>query len=264
MPIRNGSPMVSETPAEIVDTTIHRLDLLDCIADEPKPKRALEDELHVSRSTIDRAVRELELLDLVTYTGDGYAITPVGRLLAEECAALIETVEVAMRIDDVLRWIPSDELDVDVRWFADAEILTPEPGNPYAMIDRHVELLSRAEYARCLLPVVGLHGHEAAHDSVVDGGAESELIVSDDVATTLLEDPRYAPLTEEMLETDRFELYVHDGPVPFFLGAFDGLVQLGADDDGTPKAMLETGAEEVLEWAHRKLDAYRRAATKLS
>jgi len=254
----------NHTPAEVVDTTIQRLDLLACVNDAPKTKRTLEDELDISRSTIDRAIRELELLDLVTYTSDGYAITPIGTLLAEECASFLETVDVAMRLDEVLRWVPSDELELDVRFFDDAELLTPEPGDPYAMINRHVQLLQSAEYVRCMLPVIGLHGHEAAHDSIVDGDGESELIVTESVASTLLESPDYAPLTDELLATDRFELYVYDGSVPYFLGVFDGLVQLGADDDGDPKAMLETDTDEVREWAHQKLDAYRDAATSIS
>lgn len=249
---------------EIIETVLHRRDLLERLLEAPKTKRALDDELAVSRSTIDRAVRELEMLDLVTYSGDGYAVTPIGELFTRRCIECLEAVDVALRVEDVLRWIPPDDLDVDVRQFADARVVTPEPGDPYAMINRHVEVLEDAAVSRCLLPAIGLQGHQAAHENVVHGDAESELVVSADVATTLLEDPRYAPLTEDLLATDRFELYVSDEPIPFFLGVLDDLVQLGGDDDGEPKALLETDAEAVRAWAHETIDAYRNASRRHS
>ncbi|MFC6724287.1 MarR family transcriptional regulator, partial [Halobium palmae] len=57
---------------EIVTTALDRFDLLELLLDEPADKRELTAALPVSRSTVNRALRDLERLDLVERVDGAY------------------------------------------------------------------------------------------------------------------------------------------------------------------------------------------------
>jgi hypothetical protein len=78
--------------------------------------------------------------------------------------------------------------------------------------------------------------------------------ISDD---TLQSNPDYAPLTEEMKATGRYKLSISEREIPHFIGIFDRTIQIGVDEDGEPRAMLETDSEQVVEWAKGKHESYK-------
>lgn len=250
---------------EVAGTVLDRLDVLERFLDGPVDKRTLEDEVDVSRSTIDRAVRELEAIGLVEFCSEGYRLTPVGELVTRQCTDILDTVAVGLEFEEFFRWLPPGEFDLDVRALSDAELLVAESANPYAMINRHVRRVEEADRGRAILPLVGLHAYEAAHENVVEHGAETELVVEPAAADVLVSDPSFEPLTTEMLRTDRFELSVYDGTIPYFVGVFDDeIVQMGVDENGEPRALVETDRDEVLVWAHDTIDEYDQQARELS
>jgi len=73
-----SAPDVS--PDGVVAALEKRARLLRMLADGPMDKPALRDALEVSRSTVYKALRELEELGLVHRVDDGYALTQFGRL----------------------------------------------------------------------------------------------------------------------------------------------------------------------------------------
>lgn len=250
---------------EIVELLNRRGEILDRLAEDPCDKRTLADELDIPRSTLDRAVRELEAVDLVTYMEGNYNSTPVGERLARRFSTFLEQVAVLLDHKPFFQWMPVEELEFDPRLLAGAELLVPERDNPYAMIDRHVQLLDDVQHVRGMLPVVGLHAHETAHERVVEHGAEAELVVESGVADVMLSKPPFAELTEEMVETGRFDLSVYGGTIPYFLCLFDDeTVQIGVDDGGEPRAMLETDRPEVRVWAKDSIDDYSQQARPLA
>jgi predicted transcriptional regulator len=132
------------------------------------------------------------------------------------------------------------------------------------MINRHVRVVEQTEAHQCLLPLVGLHGHKAAHKQIVDNGATGEIIVGPDALDTLLSDSDYAELTQEMAATGRFSLFQYDGDIPYFVGVLDDVVQIGVDDDGTPRALLESQRSQVRAWAEDTFEEYKRLATPVT
>lgn len=111
-------------------------------------KPALADAVGVSRSTVNRAVRELESHGLIAQTDAGYSTTTLGGLAASKVAELGDTIRIGTRLEPFLRWIPADELDLDLRTLVDAELYVPEPNDPYVMINRHVNVLEEAQEHR--------------------------------------------------------------------------------------------------------------------
>ena len=80
------------TPSEIVDVLSHREDLVRCLLNRPKSKQELVEELDISRSTVDRATRELESLDLTECSENGYELTLYGRLTTESYSEFQERI----------------------------------------------------------------------------------------------------------------------------------------------------------------------------
>lgn len=70
------------TTGETIDVIVQRAQFLERLLDDPAEKRTLVEQLEVSRSTVDRALRDLEVEGLVTYADEGYALTAVGEILA--------------------------------------------------------------------------------------------------------------------------------------------------------------------------------------
>ena len=174
------------------------------------------------------------------------------------------TVEVASRLEPLLRWLPK-EFDIDLRQLADAELILAEESNPYAPVNRHVEALKRAEDVRLFIGVTGQHAWEIAHRQVVDEGATHEYVVGSGVVETLRSDPNYTEPCEAMLGTGRFELSVYDGEVPYYLGLLDETIQIGVEDEkGMSRALVETGVGGVGEWANDTYDKYRDRSTPFS
>lgn len=253
----NTEPM-RESALDVIDVLLRRNGIVEGLRDGPKDKRDLVDELGVSRSTVDRATRELETAGLIEHVDGGYAVTSFGETAEAAFAEFVETLRLRRRLDALLRWVPDADIDVDLDALADADIVLPEPGNPYNMVNRHVRRLRDADTARVVLPLTGLHAFEAAHRAVVSDGAEHEYVVLPDVAKTYESNPDYAPLYEEMVGTGRFEVRVYDGDIPYYLGLLDGTVQIGVDEDGEPRGLLESDAAELGAWAAEKYEDYRR------
>lgn len=249
---------------EVIDILRQRAGFIERVQEDAKDKRTLVESLDCSRSTVDRGVRELEALELLTYGEDGYEPTVCGELAAVEYRRFERRMELLLAFQPFLEWIPPAAFDLELEWLADAELLLPEAGDPYAMINRHVQLVKHAQSGTALLPLTGLHAHEAGYESIVKQGGEGELIVSPTVAKTLQDDPGYAELTEEMVATGRFDIYVYDGPIPYAVLLLDETVQIGVDEGGEPRALLETESEQVRTWAEEKIETYKQQSTNLT
>lgn len=247
-----------------VELLVGRMQFVDRLRQGTLQKPEMVDELGTSRSTVDRAVRDLETHGIIEATDDGYTTTTVGDLVAGKLGELGETVRTGRRLTPFLEWIDADAFDLDLGALADADLYLPEPGDPYAMVNRHVTVLEGTTDHRLVLPLVGLHGFQAVHDVVLGGGGESEAVVASSVAETIRSNPEYAPLYEELATSDRFSVYVYDGEIPYFVGILDTTVQVGVDEDGEPRALLETKAAEVRQWAENRFQSFKQDADRLT
>lgn len=255
--------MSTEHPvADVIETCLRRRDFVESLMEASADKRQLTARLDVSRSTVDRGVRDLETRGLVEYDDGEYAITRFGRTVATGFADLSERVAVAERLEPFLRLVPP-AFDVDLRHLADATLALSKPSDPHGMINVHVERLRETDDHRLLLPVTGLHAYEVGHRTVVDGGARAESVVTPGVADLYRGDTPYAPLYEEMTGSGRYECRVTERPIPFYLGILDDTVQVGVTKENEPRAILETEDPAVREWAEATYGEFRESADLL-
>ena len=247
---------------EYVDMVRKRGDLLETLGVGPLEKRTLEEELEISRSTIDRGIRELEALDLVEWTPAGFVRTTIGDLVTREYRSFEETIHTLVRFEPFMRHVPPGVIDVEL--LDGADLVVAEAGNPYAMIDRHVERLRNMDHCRVTLPITGLHAGEVSATQIVENGARGELVVCPAVADVHWNDPQFSQMVEEMLGTGRVDYYVYEGDLRFSLAIIDEFVQLVAVDGDEPRALIESAAEDLYGWAERTFEEYKQAATEVS
>lgn len=244
---------------EFLARSPHRVRILDLLCEHQHLRNhELRDRLNVSRTTVGRNLTALENQGWIRRTNGNCSITRQGELVAETFSDLVETVELADELGSFLQWVPDGTLDLDLRLLADAKVLLSKPGDPWAMVNRHVELVRETMNARMILPVTGLHAVEVGHRKIVDDSARAEFVVEPKIAETFRSNPDFVPLIEEMADTGRFEVRVYDGEIPYYLGVLDETVQIGVDEAGEPRAILETENEAVAEWAAGVYGEYKR------
>lgn len=220
-------------------------------------QRELKDRIDVSRVTVRRNLDALEERELITIADRTCELTPLGDLVVDEILPAVETAAVVDQLQPFIERFPESHLDFDLRALGDATTVVAESADPYAPVNRHIERMETADRFRALLPAVGLPAMTVARDCVVEAGSQHEIVVSELLAQTILDRRGYRELIEEMVSSGNCKLLISDREIPFYLGLFEEYVQIGVeDDDGTPKALVETDAVEVCEWGERTYERY--------
>lgn len=248
-----------DTATALFETALRRSSFLDCLDERPADKRTLVSELDCSRSTVNRGVRELEAAGLVEYDEGGYRTTPLGRRIVDGFAELAADAAVWAKLEPFLRWAPEEELGFDLTLLDGADLVVPDPGDPYGVINRHVGRLRTMDEGRFLLPFTGLHAAETARERVVDHGADCEVVVAPSVARTFRDD-EYAPVVAEMVDAGGLRVFRADEELPLSVGVVDDRVQFIAAEGEEPRALVETDCREVREWAVERFEACKREA----
>lgn len=251
---------------EFVTRSPARVRTLAALRDAERLTRAdLKARLDASRTTVGRNLEALCERGLVAEIGTDYTLTRAGEVIATNLLDLAGTIGIARELEPFLRWVPDGALDIDLREFADAEVIVAKPGDPWAMINHQVQSIKTIDDGSWgFLPFTGLHATEANHKRVVDHGAEGELVLTPEIAGIHFSDPNYAPLTEEIVETGRFEYFRYDGDLPYALVEIDGVIQIVVADGDQPRAMVESDAAPVREWAEEKYESYKRQSEPIS
>lgn len=254
------------THSDLIEVIRKRIKLLEAVEASPKDKRTLVDTLDCSRSTIDRGIRELEVLDMLKYGPEGYHLTTYGRLAAHEYREFEHLLGCLTQHKPLLQWLPPDEedFDFDLRWFLDAEPIVSTPSDPYAPANRHADVMITSDEFYALLPAIGLNQMQIGRKAVVDKGQEQRLVVEQAVADTFSSEPHYMETFEDIIESGRVELLVYEGKIPYFLGIYDETIHIGVEDeDGIPRALVETDTVEARTWAEQKFEEYEQQAAPL-
>jgi predicted transcriptional regulator len=255
---------ISDRNTQFIDVVEHRIDFLENLKAEPAEKRALAAETEYSRSTIDRGLRDLESLELVNYCDGRYETNLCGVIAVTEYRKFAERMATIRRLQPFLKWIQPEAFDLEIEWLTEADLYTPQPGDPYAMINQHVARLKEMETVQALLPYTGQHATEAAYKNITEQGSEADMIVNSYIAEMFQTDPRYAEFIEELAEIDRFRIFEYDGMFPYAVSVFNHeTVQIMVDEDEEPRAMIETDHEDVRAWAEQRIERYKAQADRL-
>lgn len=208
--------MTSE-PGDAMTLLTHRRQLLKAVEDGPADKQALVEEVGVSRSTVDRAVRELEEAGLVSRTGGTVSLTTSGRVALLAHDRLADTIRGLGAASDLMRHLPVD-LVPDPVIFQGGTVVEGTPEVPQRPATTLSELVSECDELRGVALSVEPELVTAGRNAIVERDADMTVVVPETVVARLL--GAHADALEDSLEGG-IDLRQTDRDVPFGVMVFD-------------------------------------------
>jgi predicted transcriptional regulator len=254
--------MSGPDPTEILAVVARRGDVLRAMSADGTWKSDLDDELDVSRSTIDRSVRELEAMGLVERTEDGYRQTLAGRIAQREYGRFRNRMEGVLSAREVLSVLPSDA-EVDATVLEGAEVVLADRHAPLRPVRSQVALLDAATHVRAAVSALLPQQVEAYHEAVVERGVSAEVVLPEPAMAQVVGE--HAASFAEMLRTGRLHLRRTDEDLPYSVTLVDrdagpAVGVLVFSDDGI-RGFLGNERPAAVEWARERLAERWAAAT---
>jgi len=249
---------------DLVGLVTRRFEVLDRLDDAVVDKTTLVEELDLSRSTVHRALRELESAGLVTRSGDGYTASASGRLAARSFREFRGSLDVLREAGTLLAALPpSAPMRIDA--LRGASVRLSEPPMPYRPIDEVTELIAAAAEYRVLAPAVTTpKSVDRLAEATLEGPLRSEVVCSDAVADYLRSS---YPEVVRGAEAAGVDLYETE-ELPFGLAIVtDGDAERVAiavyGPDGELRGTITNDTRAAVEWAATVFERYREPATPL-
>lgn len=234
----------------------------------PGQKCELVRELDESRSTIDRALRELENAGFVARDDEGYRTTLAGKL------ALAEYERHAARLDGLasvgghLTALAADE-PLDAALFEAADVSLPTRQSPHEPVESLEAALADADHARVFGTTVLPSYVEMYHEKIADEGMTADLVLSERVVEWLLSRREDALL--DVASTEGVTVAQTDVTHSFSLAVLESDAEPSPDrsvavmvyDEGTLAGFVGNDTREAVAWGEALLDRIEGEATRL-
>lgn len=247
---------------ELLELGNRRFDVLERLADGPASKPTLVDDLDVSRSTVNRALRELEEWHLVERTDEGHVPTLSGRLLADALDRYLGDLSTLAEANRLLAELPADTR-VPVELLRGAAVHHPTPPSPNRALNLVREHVERADRTRCLVGALADKYAAEFFRNRIEAGMEFEAVFDDDLVSFLLAERRTAIRTY----VEGGDVYtVEDIPYSLVITEGDDVACqfVVYDDDGALAGLLVNDDPTAVEWAESTFERYREGATPLA
>ena len=255
---RLGGPMMD------IELVARREDVLSELIDGAIAKRDLVDRLGTSRSTVDRAIRELENAVLVERRDGGYAATMVGRLALECYQAYRRESRHIFESEEALSPLPAD-CDLPLEFVCESKIEVASDPAPYRPMERIHDAITEADEFRILLPVLyDPRFLERCYVHAVEEGNSTSMVVDESVVETARKD--FPDRTAEKMACEWFSAWTGETP-PYGLlltthnGETGAFVVVFGESLGPVHAVLETDSPIAVQWAERRFRRCVEAAT---
>lgn len=171
--------------SEVMAVVARRGGVLRAIDADGVGKRDMDDRLDVSRSTINRSVRELEATGLIERTGGGYRRTLAGQIALEEYDAFESRIDGVVSGLDALEPLAADT-ELDAAMLDGAEVVLAERHSPHLPVTELCDLLDRGREVTGFAPAVLPQLVATIRDGVVDRGMRVDLAVTEPVVERLV------------------------------------------------------------------------------
>lgn len=238
--------------------------LMELLSAGSLSRQAFRDRLSTSRSTVTRTLSALEDCGWIVRDGEIYRLTASGRIVAQTITDAVETVETTDELSTFLEWFPYAEHDVDIDDLRGADITVSTDANPYAPSRAHAKAVSEAATVKMALPSIDLELAKSMDDRLKSGELSVESLIPSRIQPTLVSD-EFATVLRDQVEAGNMTIVLSETVPPFYVGLLDGdTVQIGVeDDDGHPRALLESTHDSLCEWGESLYASYRDDAREL-
>jgi len=226
-----------------------RHEFLERLAEAPAYKPTLVEQLDTSRSTVDRAIRELTEAGFVERVDEGFRTTAFGRLLADRYRAFVEDQRAVLSAEGALAPLDPDA-DLPPSLLSTGEVVTAD-GQPYGLYDRVLSAIRTADAVDALLPRVGdTRPLRLCRTRLLDDDLDGGFVVAPGVDRRLREE--FPAMAADLGDADSFEL--RRGEVPEFelyvtSSGADRSAFVVTAADGDAVGLIRSDADPVLDWA---------------
>lgn len=236
--------------SHLVDVAERRLDFLERLVEEPLRKHELVDALGHSRSTVNRAIDELESAGLVAGETDGYRTTLTGRLLARSYRRFLTVADDVHDASEALAPLGSD-VRLEPAALRGAETYRAAAPQPYRPLERLDEVLLDTSDVGIALPTLPYPQLLDRCRRAAAAGGSVELVVTDRTYQYARE--RYDDTLAGLARRDGVTVSVIDDLDVGVLVADGTATLLVFDDDGSLHATAESTAPEAIAWARDRV-----------
>lgn len=254
---------MSDAGRSVLEDIHRRTGLINKLAAGPADKPELTERLDISRTTVDRAIRELESAGLVERTDEGYVLTLFGRLVHEEFDRFLERLASLRRARDLLEHLPSN-FEIDPEVLAGATVMPSNQPMPHEPIEHFETAVEESDHVVGYSPVVFPEYISLFHREITEEGTTAELFLDETLVGQLR--TNYAEELQEVTASEGCRLYQfppeHASPVGIVL-LDDTTVWIGVYD-GDLQGMIVVSSLQAREWARERFDRYRDHAVELS
>ncbi|MFB6108239.1 MAG: helix-turn-helix transcriptional regulator [Haloplanus sp.] len=247
---------MSDTVLDYLARSTSRREVLVAFRDHGRlTPRVLESHVSVSRRTLKRTLDNMASRGWIRAVDDGYELTALGATVLRAYECFHERTTAAARLSTFLSHLPSS-FDLDPTRLADANLAVATENDPYAPVDRLMELRADASFVR-----------EAARFLYEDSVRQLTARAHDDpparVHLVLMTDPDVSVARpvgfEKLLDAPSVDCRFVD-TVDFLFGVVDDRAFVGATEDDQLRVFADTDDVAVVEWVERRFRALRDAA----
>lgn len=250
---------------DIIDVIGNRWNVLEALHGTSLTKPELESTLDVSRSTVNRAVSELEEARLIERSPpDGYQITAFGQPIYHLCLRMGRCLEGLHGAHSLGAHLPAGEHG-EVIMFEGATISQAEPHEPDRPLQKLLDRIRETRSLRGFSPVVLRQYVDTCYEQAVRESTKLELVITPTVRDCL--ETTYTEQLEEALHQPHVRIFETSESLPFGLTLFN--------DGSTREAGLvlysETGvsgfitndSNSALGWAQQLHQNFKTQATEI-
>lgn len=257
--------MERDAAAGMVHTLCNRHEFLVALRAGPREKRTLVETLDVSRSTVDRALRELRAEGLVERESRGFVLTAGGRLAAALAEAILALTGDLRAAAQVLEPVPGDA-PVDGRVVRGADVTLATRTTRYEPLAAVESLLGEATRVYGVAPVISQSRTlDLVAEAVTERDADVEIVFEESIATEHL--PAVGEDVAAMVRNGFRPLSASDLPFGLLLGRTPAgwrtrLATYG--DEGGIRGVISNDDPAAAAWAWDAYRTFRREAVDLT
>ncbi|MBV0901039.1 helix-turn-helix transcriptional regulator [Haloarcula salina] len=242
---------------EFLALSANRVDVLRLLSESAHTRGKLAAETGASQATLGRIIEDFEDRSWIRREGGAYVATATGRIVAEGVTDLLDILDTERDLRGIVRYLPSDAMDFDLRHLADATITTPSQTRPNAPLQRLLDLLRDAEDVRTFSHAFNDQTLEIVRERVSAGEQTFRGVFSPHAIEALAADDQLSGRLRRLLGEPDAAVRVRPAGVPLAVMVADDVVHLLLrDEDGVLRAALETTNPEVRAWAERSFERY--------
>lgn len=226
-------------------------------------KPELVDRLSKSRSTVDRAIDELQQAGLVERDGSRYLATYAGRQALAAYEGYLDRLDVLAEAQPVLSALPPD-VDINPAVLEGAQVVVSTPEAPEAPMEAPMEYVTGATHFWGTGPTVLPRHFELMRD-LVGQETETELVLTRSVIEALTE--TYADDFEALSGAEELSLYVTDETMSFAVWTAESPDRTGSGivvyDDTGVAGVINNDTEAMNEWVESVYERYKAGAEQV-